>query len=31
MFCSFYVVSTSASDQLERFVSEVTYNVLMGR
>ena len=27
---SVYVVSTSASDGLERHVSEVTYNVLMG-
>ena len=28
--CSGYVVSTSASDRLERLVSEITYNVLMG-
>jgi len=29
-FCSWYVVSTSASDWLERLVSEMTYNALMG-
>jgi len=28
--CSFYVVSTSASDWLERLVSKMTCNVLMG-
>jgi len=29
-FCSCYVVSTSASDLLEKFVSKMTNNVLMG-
>ena len=28
--CSCYVVSTSASDWLERLISEMAYNVLMG-
>jgi len=28
--CSCYVVSTSAIDSLERLVSEMIYNVLMG-
>jgi len=28
--CSYYVVSNSASDCLERLVSEMTCNVLMG-
>ena len=28
--CSCYIVSTSASDWLERLVSKMTYNVLMG-
>jgi len=28
--CSAYVVSTSVNDRLEKLVSEMTYNVLMG-